>query len=316
MKKLTLALSAIAAAFSATASADVSVSGSSSATYISDAATSDNTSLVVGSNVAFAMSTTTAGGVGISASIAANLTPDTDVTAGSVSGGNSVTFTTGGATITVGDVELDDTPGSVGGAVGGIVGDNSALVSSVGGGMVDDDGTGLKFSTAVGASTLSLGYISNDSDNNNGIINQDGEDSVMSASIAMPMGPYTITVGMADSDTGESASGASVSAALGGGTLVVGYSTQETITANTKITTAGDTQVLGATYAMSLDADTSVKIGYQSQKDADSDSTTRVDASISRSLGGGASVYLDMRSLSGDATTDGTAIGFGTSVSF
>ena len=103
---------------------------------------------------------------------------------------------------------------------------------------------------------------------------------------------------------------------MGGGTLVVGYSTQETITANTKITTAGDTQVLGATYAMSLDADTSVKVGYQSQKDADSDSTTRVDASISRSLGGGASVYLDMRSLSGDATTDGTAIGFGTSVSF
>jgi hypothetical protein len=316
MKKLTLALSAIAAAFSATASADVSVSGSASASYVSNAAATDNTDLIVGTNVGFAMSTTTAGGVGISASLAANLTPDSDVTAGSVSGGNAVTFTTGGATITVGDVELNDTPGSVGGAVGGIVGDNNSLNSNVGSGMVDDDGTGLKFSTAVGTSTLSLGYITNDSDNNHGVINETGEDSIMAASISMPMGMYTITVGMADSDTGESASGASVSAAMGGGTVVVGYSTQTTVTANADITTAGDTTIAGATYAMSLDADTAVKVGYQSQKDADSDSTTRVDASITRSLGGGASVYLDMRSLSGDATTDGTAIGFGTSVSF
>jgi hypothetical protein len=316
MKKLTLALSAIAAAFSATASADVSVSGSASASYVSNAAATDNTDLIVGTNVGFAMSTTTAGGVGISASLAANLTPDSDVTAGSVSGGNAVTFTTGGATITVGDVELNDTPGSVGGAVGGIVGDNNSLNSNVGGGMVDDDGTGLKFSTAVGTSTLSLGYITNDSDNNHGVINETGEDSIMAASISMPMGMYTITVGMADSDTGESASGASVSAAMGGGTVVVGYSTQTTITANADITTAGDTTIAGATYAMSLDADTAVKVGYQSQKDADSDSTTRVDASITRSLGGGASVYLDMRSLSGDAAVDGTAIGFGTTVSF
>jgi hypothetical protein len=316
MKKLTLALSAIAAAFSATASADVSVSGSASASYVSNAAATDNTDLIVGTNVGFAMSTTTAGGVGISASLAANLTPDSDVTAGSVSGGNAVTFTTGGATITVGDVELNDTPGSVGGAVGGIVGDNNSLNSNVGGGMVDDDGTGLKFSTAVGTSTLSLGYITNDSDNNHGVINETGEDSIMAASISMPMGMYTITVGMADSDTGESASGASVSAAMGGGTVVVGYSTQTTVTANADITTAGDTTIAGATYAMSLDADTAVKVGYQSQKDADSDSTTRVDASITRSLGGGASVYLDMRSLSGDAAVDGTAIGFGTSVSF
>ena len=138
----------------------------------------------------------------------------------------------------------------------------------------------------------------------------------MSVGVSMPMGMYTISVGVADSDTGEAASGASVSAAMGGGTLVIGYSTQTTVTANADITTAGDTQVLGATYAMSLDADTSIKVGYQSAKDADSDSTTRMYAAISRSLGGGASVYLDMRTLNGDGATTGTAIGFGTSVSF
>ena len=129
------------------------------------------------------------------------------------------------------------------------------------------------------------------------------------------MGMYTITAGVADSDTGESASGATVSAAIGGGTLAVGYSNQ-TMIAGTDLTTAGDSQVMGATYSMSLDADTTIKIGYQSAKDADDDSTTRTDFSVSRSLGGGASVYLDMRNLAGNATTKGTAIGFGTSVSF
>ena len=74
---------------------------------------------------------------------------------------------------------------------------------------------------------------------------------------------------------------------------------------------------MGATYAMALDADTSVTVGYKSIKDADDDSTTQFDASISRSLGGGASVY-DIRAFTGenDNSTSGTAIGIGTSVSF
>ena len=59
---------------------------------------------------------------------------------------------------------------------------------------------------------------------------------------------------------------------------------------------------------MSLDADTSVSVGYQSAKDADNHSHTQTDLKISRSLGGGASVYLDMRTLSGDADTSGTML--------
>ena len=77
------------------------------------------------------------------------------------------------------------------------------------------------------------------------------------------------------------------------------------------MTTAGDSEVIGATYSMSLDADTTVALGYTNAQDADSDSTTRFDLSLSRSLGGGASVYLDMRTLSGDtdANGGGTAMG-------
>ena len=318
MKKLTLALSAIAAAFSASAKADISVSGSTGAAYVSNMASSNNTDVIVGSAVAFAMSTTTASGMTVSAGMGISLDPDANATAGAVTGGNAVTFKTGGATIVVGDIELADQPGSIGGVVGGIVGDNNGSDTNVGSGFIDDDGAGVSLSTAVGAMTLNVGYITNDGGDNHAIINSNtsGSDALTAASISVPMGMYTITAGVADSDTGESASGASVSAAIGGGTLAVGYSTQTMIATATDITTAGDTNVLGATYSMSLDADTTVKVGYQSAKDADDDSTTRTDFSISRSLGGGASVYLDMRNLAGNAATKGTAIGFGTSVSF
>jgi hypothetical protein len=326
MKKLTLALSAIVAAFSASAKADISVSGSTGAAYVSNMASSNNTDLIVGSAVTFALSTTTASGMGISAGMGISLDPDANavnsaITAGTqnpaVTGGNKVTFTTGGATIVVGDIELADTPGSIGGVVGGIVGDNNGSDTNVRTGFTDDDGAGVSLSTALGSATLNVGYITNDNGDNHAVINSNasGADALTAASISVPMGMYTISVGVADSDTGESSSGATVSAAIGGGTLAVGYSNQ-TMIAGTDLTTAGDSTVLGATYKMSLDADTSIALGYQNAKDADDDSTTRVDVSISRSLGGGASVYLDMRNLAGNATTKGTAIGFGTSVSF
>lgn len=325
MKKLTLALSAIVAAFSASAKADVSVSGSTGAAYVSNMASTNNADLIVGSAVNFALSTTTSNGLGISAAMGISLDPDangqtvTSSVPSGVTGGNAVTFTTGGATIVVGDIEIADTPGSVGSAVGGIVGDNHGGSGNAATGFDDDDGAGVSLSTSVGAASLSIGYIVNDAADNHAIINSStsGSDTVTAASISLPMGAYTVSLGMANSDTGEDASGASVAAVLGDGTLTVGYSNQTlTSSGTTKLDVDGDTTVVGATYSMALDADTTVKVGYKSMKDADSDSNTQMDASISRSLGGGASVYLDIRNLAGDAATTGTAIGIGTSVSF
>jgi hypothetical protein len=340
MKKLTLAISALAAAFGATAAkADVSVSGSGSAAYIAPAGSGADAKLNVGQFVSFGLSTTTASGMTISGGMGLSNTITTNA-GQAVSGGQSLTFATGGATITVGDVEAADTPGSVGGVVGGQVGDNGGLNSDVGSGFADDDGLGVAFSTAVGSSTLSFTYVGNDDVDTLGAINADGSNALMSAGISMPLGGMTVSVGVADSDTGESASGASLSTSIGGGTLVVGYSQQtlktaekstavaytfKTDAASGKTTVAatngdldvdGDTTVMGATYTMALDADTTIKLGYQNAKDADDDSTSQFDASISRALGGGASVFLDLRNLSGDAQTSGSAVAVGTNVSF
>jgi hypothetical protein len=342
MKKLTLAISAIAAAFgAASAQADVSVSGSGSAAYIAPAGSGDS-KLNVGQFVSFGLSTTTASGMTITGGMGLSNTITTDA-GQAVSGGQTLSFATGGATITIGDVTGNDEPGSVGGVVGGHVGDNGGLNSNVGSGFVDDDGLGIAFSTAVGASTLNITYVSNDDTNTLGAINAAASNAMTAAGMTIPMGAYTISAGIADSDTGESSSGASVSTAIGGGTLVVGYGQQTlktaekstavsfaaTATADTSVSTItttaatngdldvdGDTTVMGATYTMSLDADTTISVGIQNKKDADSDSTSQFDASVSRSLGGGASVFLDIRNLSGDASQDGSAVAVGTSVSF
>ena len=169
----------------------------------------------------------------------------------------------------------------------------------------------------MGTATLSIAYIGNTAKDNFGVLNPDSGESAMGATISMPMGGLTVTAGVADNDNGSSAAGATAAYALGGGTLTVGYSSQTIDNGDhASLSTTGDTQVLGATYAMSLDADTSVSVGYNHAKDADSDAATKMELSISRALGGGASAYLDVVNLSGDASADGTAIGFGTAVAF
>ena len=192
--------------------------------------------------------------------------------------------------------------------------------SSAASGFTDDDGLGAELTTAMGAASLNISYVSNDGADNYGIVNSSasGADSAMSASITMPMGAYSFTIGVADSDTGESSSGVTASGTLGGGTATIGYSNQTLLASHASLTAAGDSDVYGATYVMSMDADTTISIGYQNKKDADSESSTQTDLSIERAMGGGATVYLDIRNLTGDTATnaDGTAIGFGTSVAF
>jgi hypothetical protein len=327
MKKLIIALSAIGAAvgFTTSANADISVAGSSNVAYLSTSAntTGGDEELAVGNTVDFSMSTTTSGGIGISASMSLSQDYDSEgqTNKSGVDGGNSVTFTTGGSTIVVGDVEISDTIGSVGGVVNGPLDDASDLSSSVASGFIDDDGLGAELTTAMGAASINISFVSNDDKDNFGILNSSvsGANSATSASITMPMGAYSITIGVADSDSGESSSGASASGTFGGGTATIGYSNQTLIaTGNSKLSTSGDSEVLGATYVMSMDADTTISVGYQNMKDADSHSSTQTDLSVERAMGGGATVYLDIRNLTGDTASnaDGTAIGFGTSVAF
>ncbi len=319
MKKLTYLVSAIAAAFTATAHAGVSLSGSANVAYVND--TQGNGIGANGTGVVFSMSTTTANGIGMSTGISITVSQDDESNANATSG-QAVTFTTGGSTIVVGDIELGDTPGSTGGVVGNAAADVGGIDSDVHTGFADDDGYGVSLSTAVGGSTVSIGYILEDDGNSRADIDAAAAQTMTGFNISVPMGSFTVSAGVADHASGESASGATVSGAMGGGTITVGYS-QQTLLADSDgtaadLAVAGDSTVMGATYSMALDADTTIKAGYQSAKDADSDSHSRTDLSVSRSLGGGASVFIDMRTISGDTDTngDGTSLAIGTAVAF
>jgi hypothetical protein len=314
MKKLTYLVSAIAAAFSANAYADISVSGSAGLGYVNDA-TGDN-NLVNSAAISFAMSTTTSGGLGISAALGLSVSP-TGENGSTGTGGQTLTFTTGGSTIKMGDIEIADTPGSAGGAgVSANTVETSALSNSVAGGFADDDGQGVMLTTGVGGATITVGHIWSTAVDSQVNITDSTADAT-AFSVSVPVGAWTLAAGTAThNDTAES-SGVTVSGAVGGGTLTVGYGAQKTPSSYTNATAAGDANVMGASYSMALDADTSVAIGYKNKKDQDDDKLTQIDASASRSLGGGASVYVDMRSVtSSTATQAGTAFGFGTSVSF
>ena len=366
MKKLTYLASAVLAGFSANAVADVTVSGSGSVGYIND--TTGDGNISIGSAVDFGLSTTTANGITISTGLSMTVDVDGNTTAAS-GGGESMTFSTGGATIVVGDMSVADNPGSVAGVVSGATDDNSGLNSDVKQAFQDDDGFGISLSTSAAGAAVKVAYVFDDDDNASFVNTTDSAPSTLSAGVTVPMGDFTVAAGIADHDDGESSSGASISAAIGAGTLKIGYtsltlnvqasadSTSSFTTSFTNTTTsaslglevtysdasahtvsntadltevavmanttngadlqnAGDTTVWSAAYSMALDADTTFATSYLQAKDADGDSENVFEVSISRSLGGGASVYVDMKSLTGDADVDGTAFGFGTSVSF
>ena len=366
MKKLTYLASAVLAGFSANAVADVTVSGSGSVGYIND--TTGDGNISIGSSVDFGLSTTTANGITISTGLSMTVDVEGAGTA-AAEGGESMTFSTGGATIVVGDMSVADNPGSVAGVVSGATDDNSGLDSDVKSAFQDDDGFGISLSTSAAGAAVKVAYVFDDDDNASFVNTTDSAPSALSAGVTVPMGDFTIAAGIADHDDGESSSGASISAAIGAGTLKIGYTsltlnvqasadkttgftttfvnstqvsatdleqtyegvpsttfehetalTEAAVMANTSsgadLQNAGDTTVWTAAYSMALDADTTFATSYAQAKDADGDSENVFEVSISRSLGGGASVYVDMKSLTGDADVDGTAFGFGTSVSF
>jgi len=305
MKKLTYVISAILAAvgFTSSAYADVSVSGSGSLTISADG---DNTETILASGVLFTLSTTTANGMTISTSGSVSNGTGTGAHSGAAGGFQSIAFATGGSTITVGKIEVPNGMGDVGPAASdmtkqGAAG-NSAVNSSYGvNGTIENAGVSL--STAVGGASLSVGYVYDASDADDGVIG--ATTTATGVSVSMPLGNITATLGYTTDGT-QTAQGGQVALAVGTGTLTVGYGTASA--------TAANESTMGAKYAMSLDADTSLTVGYNSTKG--SATHTKTGLAVSRSLGGGASVFLEAINYAGGGATAGTDIGIGTSFAF
>jgi hypothetical protein len=306
MKKLTYAVTALfAAAFASTASADVSVSGSLIAGAVSDGAAS-TTTVRTGGGVSFAMSTTTDNGITISTG--AGITRDTDGnSAAAVTGLKSVSFATGGATLSVGNHKV---AGRNTGDIGGVISDfsDSSTVGASGKStaLTAYEGHGVWLTTSMGGATVTADMIYDlGNTDNEGATN--ATTSATGVEVALPLGDLAVTVGFAQYDpasgSSEQTTGVSIGYTMDAGTVTAGYQSSDLST---------DATSTGATFVTSM-GDASLSLGYKTVKAGTTTSTTQL--AISQPLGGGASIFAEVDSVSGTGTT-GTAFAIGTSVSF
>jgi hypothetical protein len=327
MKKLMLMVSSLAAAVFSTsaANADVSVSGSyglhmvsggnttggNTATGEADDTTTTGTMFLQGGGVSFSLSTTTAGGMSISAGAGITLDSNDNANATSAPGLSAVTFAADGFSLTVGEIDIVGSGvGEVGKVASDVVDEGGFSASDADvTGIANTEGYGFNASTTVSGATVSLGYLMDY--NNSGVNNVEtaSGDYASGLSVAIPMGSATVTLATATQSgaADETTTGGSISMPINGMTVKAGYeSTDETT----------DSSSMSVSASGSLDADTTWAIGYTDGEQGTA-ASTMTEAKLSRSLGGGVSVYAEIQNTSGStAGSVGTNIAVGTTVSF
>ena len=315
MRKISLLISAITAALfgaSSVAQADVSVSGSAGAAIVSG---NDNTEIMNGAGITFALSSDLGNGVVVSTS--ATLSVDSNdgeasPTAGST-GMSNLTFTMGSSSISLGgDIDIaGDGVGEVGGVAGDHVDEGGYNTAFSGmGGLSGEDGYGVSFTSDFGGATITASYILDEADGKNNA-NTDETDTAAGVTVSIPVGAMSITLGAATQDaTNQTVSGGEVSMALGGGSLTAGMAAMTDSDAG-----AADTETYGLVYSTSVGG-ASVSVGYTNGKSGSSKSQ-RTEVSVSQSIGAGASIFLDLQNGTGGGTTaGGTNVAVGTSFTF
>jgi len=325
MKKLILMVSSLAAAVFSTsaANADVSVSGSYGLHMITGGnttggdTTADNVSttgtmFLQGGGVAFSLSTATAGGMSVSAGAGITLDSNDNASATAATGLSAVTFAADGFSITVGEIDIvGGDVGEVGNVAGAEVDEGGYGAGAVDSatGIANTEGYGFNASTTVAGATVSLGYLMDYA--NSGINNVEtaSGDYASGLSIALPVGSATVTLATATQSgtLDETTTGGTISMPVEGMTVSAGFQSTDEAT---------DSTSYGIAVSGSLDADTSWAVGYQSGEQG-SNSSTKTEAKLSRSLGGGVSVYAELQNTSGYTSGSvGTNIAVGTTVSF
>jgi hypothetical protein len=344
MKKLLTFVSAISAGAIGTAAADVSVTGSGNFYYSAGSGDTNQTiqedsMMVTGGTVVFAMSTETSNGVTVSGS--ASITADTDDIAeytangaaagGAVGGMSSLTFGMDGMTVTLGDINNAGSGTGEGGDVSTFASTHAgAFVTAPAAGSNDSamdgisDGTGINVSTSIGAASVDATFVSKVGSGRNSLL-------TTSATTGYSSG-YAVNVGF-------DMAGASVNVAAGGSqakaadvknnaatAIEVSYPASDalslTIGASSGTIAGADEDNMFIAAAYTMDADTTLSIGYGSGDNTTSgvlDKSTTTTVNVSRSLGGGVSIFAEYASVEADnagTTTSGSAMAVGTSVSF
>lgn len=315
MKKLLTMTSVLLAGFFGTAQADVSVSGSAG---LSVTSVGDATNITNSGGVKFGLSTTLENGMTIKSSgLSLGIDGDslTDASIDDSDAFYNLTFSSGGTSLTIGaDVENDFADLGVGGVAGdavsiGLGAGTSALTTG------DDVGAGFALSTSLGGASVNLGYIYDDANADNAAdFGGNGLDTATALQVSLPIGPLSATIGYQDNDNatdGVTMTGASVAYAVAGGTFKVAYVSADSVAANT------DAVQTSGSYSTTLADGTSVSVGYSATDEDAVAVTTDFEVSVSRSIGTGASMFIDFHNRDSVASgTETSAVAIGTSVSF
>ena len=306
-------ISALSAGLVSVAQADVSVSGSYGLGLASGQGSSST--VVSGGAIVFGLSADLGNGVTVSTGGTISRDSDAADTSTASTGFTNLTIATGGSSIVVGaDVDIaGDGVGELG-SVGSDLNDLGGYgTGSVGAGLTDEDGYGVGLTTAFGTASVTASYILDASTPSNNATSSNA-DTASGVQITLPMGAMSITAGMGQDDSadGGTHTGVEGSMALGGGTLSVGTFS----TSNESGT--DDTRGYGAKFATTLGS-ASVSVGYRYRDNTtDNVNSTVTSASVSQSIGAGASIFIDAVNYSGfaNASETGTNIAVGTTFSF
>lgn len=315
MKKLLTMTSVLLAGFFGTAQADITVSGSAG---LSVTSVGDATNITNSGGVKFGLSTTLENGMTIKSSgLSLGIDGDslTDASIDDSDAFYNLTFSSGGTSLTIGaDVENDFADLGVGGVAGdavsiGLGAGTSALTTG------DDVGAGFALSTSLGGASVNLGYIYDDANADNAAdFGGNGLDTATALQVSLPIGPLSATIGYQDNDNssdGVTMTGASVAYAVAGGTVKVAYVSSDSVAANT------DAVQTSGSYSTTLADGTSVSVGYSATDEDAVAVTTDLEVSVSRSIGTGASMFIDFHNRDSVASgTETSAVAIGTSVSF
>ena len=342
MKKLLTFVSAITAGAIGTASADVSVSGSSNFFYASgsgdaNSTTQEDSVSTVGGTMAFAMSTETTNGITVSgsATVSATTTDATSAVAAAPANGglSQISFGMDGMTVTLGDINNAGSGTGEGGDVTSFASVNAERLATAAanGAAANDsamdgiaDGTGINVSTSIGAASVDLTFVSKVGSGRNSMASTaktTGYNSGYAVNVGFDLGGAAVNVAAGGSQA-QVAGVKNDSAFAVEATYPVSDTLSATIGASDGTRGGAEEDNMFVTAAYTMDADTTLSVGYAKGDNTASsvlDKATVTSVNISRSLGGGVSVFAEYAAVDNDnaaVATSATSLAVGTKVSF
>jgi hypothetical protein len=224
-----------------------------------------------------------------------------------------ISFATANGTLTYGaDVEIDYADLGVGDVLSSDLTDTGMGTATSALSLGNTTGNGIQYATSFGGSSLTLGYLMKNSAGADFFdTSSSGNSNTMSIKTAVPVGPLNATIGYTSDNTASATNntfGVSTSMASGNGTISVAYVSSDNQSA--------DVSQVSAKYATTLGG-ASVAVGYSSTDAAGSTNTNNLTATISQSVGTGASVFAEFVNRDGVASGGETsAVLLGSSFAF